>query len=224
MIYIDHSFRDYVMVLPSPDPHDPELESISLDELRGAATFIIMRNRAMCSGDESALYYVYRVLQNFNSLPGAEAIMQTQLKKEYGQPFGRMLMALENGTPLAPPEVSLRDVDTAICFLKQLGRFQEELEDYVPGTEGKKAVQVGVQVNRFCSNLIPVTYFFVGPGGRTKEGLDRRCTMARRCYVALGFCLASGTRPTKETFPEGSRAHRPQPQQVTSLSSFVHIS
>jgi hypothetical protein len=71
-----------VIVLPSPDPSDPELESISLDEPRGAVTFIIMRNRAMCNGDVSALFYVYLVLQRFEALVGGEEILQAQLKKE----------------------------------------------------------------------------------------------------------------------------------------------
>jgi hypothetical protein len=120
----------------------------------------------MCSGDESALFYVYRVLQKFNAFAGAESIIQAQLKKEYGQPFQHMLNALESRTLPTPPEVSAQDVDTAICFLKQLGRFEPELADYVPGIKGKKTVQVGVQVNAFCSSMLPrVTYFSweVGP-------------------------------------------------------------
>jgi hypothetical protein len=134
-------------VLPSPNPHDPELEGISLDELHGATIFIIMRNRAMCSGDESALFYVYRVLQNFKALAGGDKVLHAQLKKEYGEPFERVLKALESGTPPAAPEVSVQDVDTAICFLKQLGRFEQELADYVPGIEGKTTLNVGVQVH-----------------------------------------------------------------------------
>ena len=139
-------------MLPSPDPRDPELEGISLDEPRGAEVFIIMRNRAMCNSDESALFYLYRVLQNYEALAGGEKVMQAQLKKEYGQPFERLLKALQSGTPPSSPEVSPEDVDTAICLLKKLGRFEPELADYVPGMKGKKTVNLGVQVNFSCSN------------------------------------------------------------------------
>lgn len=141
-----------MIVLPSPDPSNPELEGISLDEPRGAAIFIIMRNRAMCNGDVSALFYVYRVLQKFEALAGGEKVLQAQLKKEYGQPFERLLRALESGTPPAPPKASAQDVDTAICFLKQMGRFEPELSDYVPGIEGKKTVNIGAQVSHTRSN------------------------------------------------------------------------
>jgi hypothetical protein len=138
-------------VLPSPNPRDPEpeLDGISLDEPRSAAIFIIMRNRAMCSGDISALFYLYRVLQKYEISVGGEQVLQAQLKKEYGQPFQRLIEALESGTPPTPPEASTQDVDTAIRFLKQLGRFKQELADYVPGVEGKKMVPIGVQVNPF---------------------------------------------------------------------------
>jgi hypothetical protein len=154
-------------VLPSPNPRDPELEGISLDELRGAAIFIIMRNRAMSNVDESALFYVYRVLQNFGKMAGAEKVLQVQLQKEYGQPFERLLQALDAGKPPAPPDVSPQDVDTALCYLKRLGRFEPELEDYKPGFEGKKTTNVGVQVKPSRSILVCVRLtslsFEVGP-------------------------------------------------------------
>jgi hypothetical protein len=101
----------------------------------------------MCSGDVPALFYVYRVLQNYELLAGGEKVLQKQLKKEYGQSFEELLTALENGTPPTPPEVLLKDVDTAIHFLKQLGRFKQELGDYAPGIESKKTVPIGLQVN-----------------------------------------------------------------------------
>lgn len=143
--------RDYIFVLPSPDPRDPELEGISLDHMPSAAVFIIMRNRAMHDASDeagSALAYIYRVFQKYAGLMGGEKILQAQMKKEYGSLFDRVLEALENGKPLATPKVSTQEIDVALGFLKQLGRFRKELAEYVPGTiNGKKTITIAVQVN-----------------------------------------------------------------------------
>jgi hypothetical protein len=163
-------------VLPSPNLREPELEGISLDEPRGAAIFMIMRNRAMCSGNESALFYVYRVLQTYEALAGGEKVMRAQLKKEYGQSFERLLKALRNGTSPVPPEVSTQDVDAALCLLKKLGRFEPELADYVPGTKGKKTINIGLQVND--SVRLIFAYDSLIFGGWTQKGLDGHRTVA----------------------------------------------
>lgn len=136
-----------MLVIPGPDLTNPELETFSLDELHGAAVFIIMRNRAMCSGDVSALFYVYRVLQTLESTIGGAEVLKKQLRKEYGKSFDDLMNGLDNGNRPATPVVLAEDVDKALGFLKHLGRFQEELADYEPGYAGKKTMPMGIEVN-----------------------------------------------------------------------------
>lgn len=114
-----------------------------LDELHSAVLFTIMRNRCMRNADISALYYLYRVLQKGPS----ELNLKKQLKKEYGKPFEKLMKDLDANMPPPAPEVSSKDIEEALEFLRQSGRFKEELEDYTPGDiETKKTANMGIQV------------------------------------------------------------------------------
>lgn len=134
------------------------LDSIRLDELHGATLFAIMRNRSMFNADESALFYVYRVLQRWETTSGnvKQQYLRKQLRKEYGIPFENVMNALDSGIHPAPPTVATEELDAMITFFKKTGRFSEELRDYVPGAKGKKTVPRGIQV--------PTIHFFSRQG------------------------------------------------------------
>lgn len=57
-----------------------------------------------------------------------------------------MFAALDRGQPPSPPEVSLEDTKRTIRYLKDLGRFKEELEYYVPETDTEEQM-MGLQVH-----------------------------------------------------------------------------
>jgi hypothetical protein len=124
----------YVVIQPSSDPHAPNLRGVALSEVVAAVNFIVMRNRVMRNADEAALSYVYRVLQEWEILRGGESTVVFQLGKEYGPPFERVLHALSIGRPPAVEQVLSTEVDEVLGFLQQSGRFQEELEGYIPGS------------------------------------------------------------------------------------------
>lgn len=44
-----------------------------------------------------------------------------------------MMRVLDANTPPAIPEVSIKDMDMALGFLKRAGRFEKELSHYMPG-------------------------------------------------------------------------------------------
>lgn len=133
------------------------LSSVRLDELHGATLFAIMRNRSMFNADESALFYMYRVFQRWETVEDAkQQYLHKQLRKEYGIPFENVMTALDSGTHPAPPIVSTEELDAMITFFKKTGRFSEELRDYVPGAKGKKTVPRGIQV--------PTIHFFSRQG------------------------------------------------------------
>lgn len=135
------------MVLPSSNPRDPVLESFSLDEIHGAAVFVIMRNRALRNADPSAMLYVYKVLQRNSASTGGDYMLQAQMRKEFGEPFERLMKSADSGNPPAPPEVSTQDIETALTLLRKLGRFEDELAGFVAGAPGKKTTGMGVQVH-----------------------------------------------------------------------------
>src|ERR1700735_3733547 len=101
--------------------------------------------RPSSNADEAALSYVYRALQDWEMLTGGESTVVAQLGKEYGPPFERVLHALSIGRPPAVEQVLLTEVDEVLGFLQQSGRFQEELEGYIPGSGGK-VVKLDVEV------------------------------------------------------------------------------
>jgi len=166
-----------------------------------------MRNRAMCSGDESALFYVYRVLQKFNAFAGAESIIQAQLKKEYGQPFQHMLNALESRTLPTPPEVS---AGRGYChmFPEAIGPLRARASGLRAGYQRQKNCAGWSAGERFLFEYAAACdLLFVG--GWTKEGLDGHRPMAGRRIVVHGHCFAPSIRPAEEASPQEPRTHRP---------------
>lgn len=133
--------RDYMM-------ESDGLVAFTLSELPGATVFSIMRNRCMFNADESALFYVYRVLQTWENMEGnaKRQLVRKQLRKEYGMPFENVVDALDGGHPPVAPTVSTEELDAMIVFFQKTGRFSEELRNYVPGAKGKKTVTMGLQV------------------------------------------------------------------------------
>ncbi|KZP32375.1 hypothetical protein FIBSPDRAFT_695448, partial [Athelia psychrophila] len=120
---------------------------VRLGGLYGAILFAIMRNRSMFNADESALFYMYRVFQRWETAEDAKhQYLRKQLRKEYGIPFENVMNALDNGIFPAPPTVSTEELDAMLTVFKKTGRFSEELRDYVPGAKGKKTVPRGIQV------------------------------------------------------------------------------
>jgi hypothetical protein len=91
----------------------------------------------MRNADEVAISYVYRVLQEWEMSTSGESTVAAQLGKEYGPPFERVLHALSIGSPPAVEQVLSTEVEEVLGFLQQSGRFQEELEGYIPGSGGK---------------------------------------------------------------------------------------
>jgi hypothetical protein len=91
----------------------------------------------MRNADEAAISYVYRVLEEWEMVRGGESTVVAQLGKEYGPPFECVLHALSIGCPPAVEQVLSTEVDEVLGFFQQSGRFQEELEGYIPGSGGK---------------------------------------------------------------------------------------
>ena len=126
----EHPTIDYMLFEASDDPRNPILNTISLDEIAGASCFIVMRNRAMCTGDEGGILYVYRVLQNLGA--NAESNMRKQLKLEYGAAWDSLCASLRAGKQPPLEEISREEVDVALSYLQSCGRFKE-LEGFKPG-------------------------------------------------------------------------------------------
>ncbi|KIY49368.1 hypothetical protein FISHEDRAFT_41380 [Fistulina hepatica ATCC 64428] len=139
--------KDYVMVLPPERGSTiPDFLGITLDELPASTTFAIMRNRAMCRGDPGAIFYVYRVLQRYSSQEGHESILRAQLKKEYGTTFQGILDQLQKGQmPPGPEKVTKEEVNKMLAILRDMGRFEEEIADFEPTSDGKTQL-LGLQV------------------------------------------------------------------------------
>lgn len=127
--------KDYIIIVPHPNRpvNDPDLNSIQLDEVQGAATFIVMRNRAMRKPDPSALIYLYRVLQNQMADGVTLEIVQDQMKREYGQTFVDLLKDLAAGNAPQIPTVPVEEIEGALVWLKDSHRFDAELENFTPG-------------------------------------------------------------------------------------------
>lgn len=157
---------------------DGDFLGITLDELHGATIFNIMRNQAMHNADESALFYVYRVLQRWEFMVGCGSrVLLDQLRKEYGIAFENVMKAVDGGNPPAPPKVSTEEIDKMLVFLKKKSRrFVPELRNYNPGIKGKKTLPRGIQVTRQLSVMLGVLILDVL--GRAEEGLDRYHGMA----------------------------------------------
>ncbi|KAJ7755217.1 hypothetical protein B0H16DRAFT_1315834 [Mycena metata] len=135
--------KDYVVVVSSDDVY-LDMDGISLDEPQSAALFIIMRGYAMSSAGaraEAALLYIYRVLQKFR---GDDALLRAQLRKEYGKTFDNMAAALRRQETPTYDKVSREQMDTALGHLKKLGRFEEELSNFVIGSG--ESCTLGIQV------------------------------------------------------------------------------
>ncbi|KAF7980544.1 hypothetical protein HWV62_37687 [Athelia sp. TMB] len=129
--------KDYIALT------DEDEFGITLDELQGATVFNIMRNRCMASGDESALFYVYRVMDRQVS---KIQLLQRQLRREYGTSFENIMKALDSGHPPAAPEVSTEEIDKMLVLFQRKGRFSAELQNYNPGLQGKKTQPMACQV------------------------------------------------------------------------------
>jgi len=113
--------------------------SVSLDHPHSAAVFIIMRNRAMTSGDLGALLYLHRVFQNTTR---TEAQLSTQLRNEYGDDWTQVEELLKKGTPPFIKPVLREHMDEAIADLQNTKRFRM-LDKYQPGGEHTaSAIQV----------------------------------------------------------------------------------
>ncbi|VDB90297.1 unnamed protein product [Peniophora sp. CBMAI 1063] len=144
----DFKMKDYFLFHDSDPGEDG---AVSIDELPAAAVFIHMRNKVMTEGHEGALLYFYRVLQRSNSATSErmyqrfELDLRRQIKREYGEPAERMFAALDRGRPPTPPEVTVEEVKRSLRYLKDLGRFKEELEYYVP-EEDNTSQMMGLQV------------------------------------------------------------------------------
>jgi hypothetical protein len=161
----------YVIIRPSSNPHAPNLRRVIISELFAAVTFIVMRNRALRNADEAALSYVYCVLQEWEMFTGGESTVVAQLGKEYGPPFERVLHALSIGRPPAVEPPLSTEVDEALVFLQQSGRFQEELEGYIPGSGGKMVQvddEVQISFTCWCISTIDLVYL-----GGSNEGCER---------------------------------------------------
>ncbi|KAJ7618393.1 hypothetical protein FB45DRAFT_840170 [Roridomyces roridus] len=104
-----------------------------------AASFMVMREYAMSSVGpraEAGLLYVYRSLQTWISTHGVvtEEVLRNQLRREYGATFDNVLVALERGErPMLEETVSREEIDKVLGHLKTLGRFKEQLKNYVSG-------------------------------------------------------------------------------------------
>lgn len=164
------------------DSHVP-VKPTRIEDLPSAVVFIIMRHRCMHNADISALYYLYRILQEGSH----DHDLKKQLKKEYGKPFEQLMRDLDANTPPPAPAVSAKDIETGLDFLKQAGRFQEEMIDYIPGDiEAKKTVHLAMLVGSkafFALNL-PTRYTSVG---RTQERLVNFCQVAGRLDAFIGY-------------------------------------
>lgn len=101
----------------------------------GAAVFMVMRNRLLTSSQnvEGALFWLYRVLQESpRQSPDHEAIVQRQLRDEYGDVWLRLeyFLRLPRTGPAELARLQQKDLIPALQYLKTLGRFEEELKDY----------------------------------------------------------------------------------------------
>ncbi|RDB15627.1 hypothetical protein Hypma_004013 [Hypsizygus marmoreus] len=149
--------KDYIMVLEGVD----ELEGVSLDTIQGAALFTIMRNRLMAGWtQDGAMLYVYRVLQR--SAAG-DVGLRAQLAREYGETWERVWRVEKAGGKHKQVDpVGREEVEKAVMWLKDNGRFKVELRGFVPGVgeTQKSAIVVGPKqdvtvVADFPASLMP---------------------------------------------------------------------
>jgi len=117
-----------VIIRPSSNPHVPKLHRVILSDLFSAVNFIVMRNRALRNADETALHFVYCALREWEMFTDGESTVATQLGKEYGPSFERVLHAISIGRPPALEPTLSTEADEVLVFRQQSGRFQEELE------------------------------------------------------------------------------------------------
>ncbi|KAE9405730.1 hypothetical protein BT96DRAFT_988236 [Gymnopus androsaceus JB14] len=152
-----HPSKDYLR-----DFQGDEYFGVSLDEVPGAAIFIVMRNILFTTDvgprAEGALLYVYRVLQN--SAPGGgEQGTQAQLKREYGLPLWNRMQELirRSKPPYEIPEVSRAEIDVVLGWLQKSPRFEEELVAWRPGQGNALplGLMVGPQKDVFCKAAFP---------------------------------------------------------------------
>lgn len=74
---------DYVITLPHPKPD----YGVTMPHPLGKMFFLLNRNRAMESGDHTAVEFVYQYLSNFAKQHGLNTkIVRDQLVAEYGVP------------------------------------------------------------------------------------------------------------------------------------------
>jgi hypothetical protein len=175
----------YVIIRPSSDPGDPDLDEVRLSDIIAAASFGVMRNRAMRNADEGALSYIYGILQQWEERKDRQSTLAAQLTKEYGPPFERVLQALSIGCPLVVAQILSDEMDETLVALQQSGRFQEELEGYYPGSSDR-TVKMDQQlmvtlVRRFITQIF-TRLFLVW----FKEGCDRYCSFP--CRLPATIC------------------------------------
>ncbi|KAF7331009.1 hypothetical protein MVEN_02441200 [Mycena venus] len=147
--------KDYLIILSSDDEYI-DMDGVSLDEGPSAATFAVMRSRAMSSAGpiaEAALRYVYVVLQKHRI---DDEVLRRQLRKEYGATFDRMFAALQHGRMPTFDEVSRQEIDIALSHLRQTGRFDEDLKSYKIGSG--ESMGVGIQVGPKREIVVRVQY------------------------------------------------------------------
>lgn len=154
-----------------------------------------MRNRAMSNADVSSLFYICLVLQTLASTVEGKELIKAQLAKEYGQPFEHVLKALDEKNPPSSFEVSAEEVDQALVFLKQAGRFEEELAGFKPGSDGKNITSIQLPVCETSSLMVASKASSVLTG-RPESGYDG--TMAARwSFLANSsfYCATSWVGP-----------------------------
>ncbi|KAJ7593260.1 hypothetical protein C8J56DRAFT_1128450, partial [Mycena floridula] len=140
----DERSKDYILYQATKNPKDPEIYSVSLDETVGASVFCVMRNRAMCTGEESAILYIYRVLQNRDRSGTAHEHLRKQMKDEYEGAWDNVWAELCAGRLPKVRQVNRAEIEEAMTQLHKLKRFPE-LEFFKPG-QGKaetRGVAVG---------------------------------------------------------------------------------
>ncbi|KIJ42083.1 hypothetical protein M422DRAFT_254783 [Sphaerobolus stellatus SS14] len=120
---------------PPPPPYKPKDILVAYKDLKAASIFICLRNRIMCGiegGIEASLFFVYQSLQLETSI--YPKTLQRQFTGEYGKIWERTWEAYQREEPYTTPRAIARaEIDQALQWLKEAGRFKNELQDFVPG-------------------------------------------------------------------------------------------
>lgn len=123
--------KDYFLFPPPPE--DDMVDAVTLDEVTGAAVFIVMRNRALVCGEEGAILYLYRVLQKQDPTGATHDRLRKQLRLEYQSSWDTVWRELCAGKKRPVNPVGREELEPVLMDLQKAGRFVKELKSYKKG-------------------------------------------------------------------------------------------